>query len=58
MGCRKKITKGVDSLGKQIDAHYEKLEKAKKDGRWDLSAYYPKEIRKLEREMAKKKKLL
>lgn len=55
---RKKIEKGIESLGRQISEHHEKLEKAKKDGRWDLLAYYPKEIKRLEKEREKKKKWL
>ena len=48
MKRKKRIEKGIDSLGKQIEKHKEKLKKAKEKGNPYLTDYYEKEIGVLE----------
>ncbi len=54
----KRLEKGIKSLGKQIELHKDKMEKAIKEGDRDLEGYYKKEIEGLKRTQEKKKALL
>ncbi|MEW6295278.1 MAG: hypothetical protein AB1467_03195 [Candidatus Diapherotrites archaeon] len=58
MKDKKKLKKSIESFERLLKEHEEKLRKAQKNGRWDLTAYYPKEISKFRKEMQKKAKKL
>ncbi len=45
---KKRLKKGIKSLGEQIEYHKEKREQAEKEGNIELEEYYRKEIYKLE----------
>ena len=45
---KKRLKKGIKSLGEQIEYHKEKREQAKKEGNLELEEYYNKEIKSLE----------
>lgn len=51
---KKRLKKGIESLGKQIGIHIEKQKKAEEEGKIELTEYYKKEI--LNKEEAKKRK--
>lgn len=53
---KKRLKKGIKSLGRQVVKHREKQKTAVALGNWALMAYYNKEIERLEAE-AKKRKL-
>ena len=51
---KKRLKKGIDSLGEQIELHKTKLEESREEGNVELEGYYQKEIISLEK--AKKRK--
>lgn len=55
---KKRLQKGVVSLGKQITLHGEKLHKAEAQNKIELAGYYRKEISAKKRDLEKKEKLL
>jgi len=58
---KKRLTKGIASLEKQLILHKEKLEKAGKagkEGKIELTDYYEKEIEAKKKDKEKKEKLL
>ncbi|MBI2107222.1 hypothetical protein HYT57_04505 [Candidatus Woesearchaeota archaeon] len=55
---KKRLEKGIESLGKQIKIHKEKLETARKNNMLELANYYEKEIEAKEKDKEKKMKLL
>ncbi len=56
MKRRKRLEKGAESIGKQIEEHKKKLVTAEKYGDDILAKYYLKEIEKFEREKNRKLK--
>jgi len=48
---KKRLKKGIKSLGEQIEYHKEKREQAKKEGNLELEEYYNKEIKSLENDL-------
>lgn len=50
---KKRLTRGIESLDKQIEIHNEK-KRAKREGKFELVKYYEKEI--LSKEETKKRK--
>lgn len=54
MKRKKRLEKGIESLGVQIALHKEKLKKAVEEGDEDLIRYYEKDIEHFERERKKK----
>ena len=58
MNRKKRLKKGIESLEKQIGIHEKKLEKAEKEGNYELSSYYKKEINGLKKIKNSKKKIL
>ena len=55
---KKRLKKGLASIGKQIELHEEKKESAHEKGSLELEGYYGKEIQRLENARKIKKKLL
>ena len=55
---KKRLQKGIDSLDEEIEKHEEKLEAAEKVGKLELVEYYAKEIKTLEDNKEKKKRIL
>lgn len=55
MSRKKKLRKGIGSLEAQIGVHAQKMLAAEARGAQELVDYYLKEIKKFEREIAKKK---
>ena len=55
---KKRLKKGIESLQKQIFLHEKKLEKAEKEGKFELARYYEKEIKAKKRDKDKKENLL
>ncbi len=55
---KNRLKKGIESLEKQIKLHEEKLKKAEKEGRLELTGYYKKEIKNMRGYKGKKEKLL
>lgn len=55
---KKRLQKGIESIGKQIKLHEEKLMKAEKEGNMELTAYYKKEILAKKEDLKKKQKIL
>ena len=55
---KKRLKKGIESIGKQIILHEEKKKKAKEEGNIVLEEYYGKEIKNLEETREVKKDLL
>lgn len=55
---KNRLKNGVKSLQKQIELHEEKLEKAKKEGKQELTSYYEKEIKNMKEYKKKKEKSL
>ena len=54
----KRLKRGIDSLEEQKKIHLERKKHAEEAGKEELVRYYDKEIRKFEREKAKKKEKL
>ncbi len=57
-GRKKRLEKGMESLGREIKLHEEKLEQAKKDGKIGLEEYYEKEILGLKKTKERKEKMM
>ncbi len=55
---KKRLQKGIESIGKQIKLHEEKLMKAGKEGHIELTTYYKKEIIAKKEDLKKKQKIL
>jgi len=55
---KKRLMKGIESLGKQIEVHKEKMQKAKEEGQIELKGYYEFEIENLKKVQEQKKKIL
>ena len=55
---KKRLEKGIDSLGKQIKLHEEKLKKAEEDDNIGLASYYRKEINAKKKDKQEKQRLL
>jgi len=58
MKRRKRLEKGVHSIGKEIKLHERKREKAEMEGKLELAGYYTKEIKGLEKTRNRKVKQL
>ena len=57
MNRKKRLLKGIESIGKQIKLHEEKRKRAEEDGRIELEDYYKKEIESLKKAKQEKEKL-
>lgn len=55
---KKRLEKGIDSLGEQIEKHELKLDEARKNLDADLEGYYRKEIEALKKVKERKEKQL
>ena len=55
---KKRLKKGIESLGKQIKLHEEKLAKAKKDDNIGLVSYYMGELESMKKALREKKRIL
>ncbi len=55
---KKRLQKGIDSIGKQIKLHEEKLKRAEKEDYIELAGYYKKEITAKKRDKEEKQRLL
>ena len=55
---KKRLQKGIESLGKQIKIHEEKLRKAEKEDNIDLAEYYKKEISAKKKDKKEKQRIL
>jgi len=55
---KKRLQKGIESLGNEIAFHQEKLKKAIENENTELATYYEKEIGKLKDYQRKKKEIL
>ena len=55
---KKRLEKGIESLGKQIKLHEEKLKKVEKDGNIELAGYYRKEINAKKKDKEEKQRIL
>lgn len=55
---KKRLSKGIESLKKQVKLHEEKLKKSGEEGLEDLERYYIKEIDAKKRALERKKELL
>jgi len=55
---KKRLKRGIESLGKQIELHKEKLMQAQAQGMPDLENYYEKEIESLKRRKKNKEDIL
>ena len=55
---KKRLEKGIESLGKQIGLHEEKLKKAEEDENIELAGYYRKEINAKKKDMEEKQRML
>ena len=55
---KKRLEKGIESLGKQIKLHEEKLKKAEKDDNIELASYYRKEINAKKKDREEKQRIL
>lgn len=55
---KKRLQKGVESLGKQIKLHEDKLNKAEEDDNIELASYYRKEIEAKKRDKEEKQRML
>lgn len=54
---KKRLEKGIDSIGKQIEIHEKKMSNALEEGNLDLGKYYKKEIEALKKVKERKEKL-
>ena len=55
---RKRLKKGMESIGKQIKLHQKKREKAKEDDNIALVKYYDKELDSFKNSLKEKKRML
>ncbi len=55
---KRRLEKSIVSISKQIELHEEKKRDAEESGEVELAGYYEKEIRSLESEKERRKKLL
>ena len=55
---KKRLKKGIGSLGKQIELHEEKLRKAEEENNLELAGYYRKEIISKKKDKEEKERLL
>jgi hypothetical protein len=55
---KKRLRKGIESIGEQIELHKQKLKAAEKSGNIGLADYYEKEIVSLESAIRKKRSVL
>ena len=55
---KKRLEKGIESLGKQIKLHEEKLKKAEEDDNIGLASYYRKEISAKKKDREDKQRIL
>lgn len=55
---KKRLEKGINSLGEQIKLHEEKLKKAEEDGNIELAGYYRKEISAKKKDREEKQRIL
>ena len=55
---KKRLRKGIESIGEQIKLHEEKRDKADKEGKIELKEYYGKEISELKKTKEKKEEIL
>lgn len=55
---KKRLIKGIDSLGEQIEIHKEKKRVAEEDENLELVDYYEKEIRAKEETLRRKREIL
>ncbi len=55
---KKRLRKGIESIGKQIKLHEEKRDEAEKEGKIELKEYYGKEISELEKTKEQKEEML
>ena len=58
MNRKKRLKKGIESLGKQVIFHKEKKEEAIKEGKIELVDYYKKEIEAKQKDKKHKEELL
>lgn len=58
MKREKRLKKGIESIGRQIEVHKEKLREAAEKGDNELVIYYEKELISFEKEEGKKKEQL
>jgi len=58
MKRKKRLEKGITSIGEEINLHEQKMKKAKEEGNLELVDYYDKEIRGLEEAKDRKEKQL
>ena len=55
---KKRLQKGIESLGKQIKLHEDKLNKAEEDENIELANYYKKEIESKKKDKKEKQRML
>ncbi len=55
---KKRLRKGIESVGRQIESHRKRLKEAEKAGNIGLVNYYEKEIESLKSALAKKQDIL
>ena len=55
---KKRLQKGIESLGKQIKLHEDKLNKAEEDENIELANYYKKEIEAKKKDKEEKQRML
>ena len=55
---KKRLQKGIESLGKQIKLHEDKLNKAEEDENIELANYYKKEIEAKKKDKKEKQRML
>lgn len=55
---KKRLQKGIESLGRQIRLHEEKLQKAEEEDNIGLTEYYKKEIAAKKNDKEEKQRLL
>lgn len=55
---KKRLEKGIKSLGNQIKIHEEKLRKAEEDDNLELAGYYRKEINAKKKDKEEKLRIL
>ena len=55
---KKRLKKGIESIGKQIELHEEKLRKAEEEDNVELADYYTKEIKSMKEDKEEKERIL
>lgn len=58
MKRKKKLKKGINSIGEEINLHEQKIKKAKEEENYELVEYYDKEIKGLKEAKERKEKQL